>query len=83
MKLKAEEVHQMKIDAFIDWPELKRIIVDAVLTELAKQWPSPIVPCPPLKIEIEQCTEGSPAYSVRKWRARVSGVQTLENSNEA
>lgn len=83
MKLMVEQVHQIKVDTLIDWPELEQIIADAVHLVAAAQWVGATYPHPPLKIEIEQCKEGSPEYSVRKWRARVSGVKALENSNGA
>lgn len=78
MKLKAEKVHEIKIDAFIDWPELKKIICTAVETELLSQGQiDPGLLDFLLKIEIKQSTEGSPSYPVSKWQARVTGVAPL------
>ena len=73
--INAKTINQIEIDARVGWPELEQLISQAVAQAILKN-PEQIdgFSCGEFRVEITQQSEGSPAYKVSKWDARVKVI---------
>lgn len=66
-------VHARTIHLWMEWNELKQLILQAAADELAKK-ASDFTSV----VELHQKMEGSPAYRVSEWRASITLVESFK-----
>ena len=70
MKIEKQVVREDIHKAYVEWSEVKALLMDRVMREFGIPSDTPCT----AEVQIEQLTEGSPSYNVQKWAARVKIV---------